>query len=160
MINEKRWNLFLKKVIKTPACWIWTGHILGGPCGGYGHVTIGNRQKRAHIVSYEQLKGKIPSGLVLDHLCRNRSCVNPDHLEPVTIQENIRRGISPSALHALQTHCKNGHEFTQENTYFYPRKRGAIWRTCKKCTANRNAKRKLYVGTCAVNPNRGEGVPA
>lgn len=69
-----------------------------------------------HRVSYESVKGPIPEGLVIDHLCRQRSCVRPDHMEPVTLKVNVLRGSSIFAKRARQTHCQNGHEFTPENT--------------------------------------------
>lgn len=74
-------------------CWLWSGAILRS---GYGSITIDNRTRMAHRHVYEMVVGKIPSGLCIDHLCRVRSCVNPDHLEPVTTAENLRR--SPLVL--------------------------------------------------------------
>jgi len=71
----------------------------------------------AHRFAYEALVGPIPEGLKLDHLCRNRACVNPDHTEPVTDRVNTLRGFGPTAMNARATHCSEGHEFTDENTY-------------------------------------------
>jgi hypothetical protein len=81
---------FLSKVLKHPdGCWEWTAGRSGGP--GYGAFSLGQRKVGAHRWSYENFVGPIPEGLELDHLCRNPGCVNPDHLEPVTRSENIRR---------------------------------------------------------------------
>ena len=89
----------------------------------------------AHRVSYQLVVGEIPEGLTLDHLCRNPSCVNPDHLEPVTTKENILRGVSKIAQQARQTHCKRGHPFDEENTMIV---RGSA-RQCRACNKARCA---------------------
>lgn len=91
-------------------CWEWTASRFRN---GYGQ---GNRTV-AHRVVYELLVGPVPEGLDLDHLCRNRGCVNPGHLEPVTRRENLRRGETLPAANAIKTHCNTGHEFSEENTY-------------------------------------------
>ena len=117
-------------------CWIWTGATNGI---GYGHV----RQRRAdgtwgqgyaHRVVYETLVGPIPDGAVLDHLCRTPSCVNPDHLEPVTQGENLARGATFNARHIAQEACVNGHPFDDANTYLW---RGS--RYCRACRRDRTA---------------------
>lgn len=108
-------------------CWQWD---VLRPDTGYGDFYDG-RAWLAHRWSYEHHVGPIPEGLEIDHLCRNRGCVNPAHLEPVTPRENTHRGFGPSAQCARQTHCKRGHEFTDENTYRYPHGARAC-RTCKR----------------------------
>jgi hypothetical protein len=123
----------------TGYCWLWTGTL----SRGYGHVKLhGEPKTTAHRAVYQYLVGPIPDGLVLDHLCRVRNCVNPDHLEPITVAENVRRGFGPTALAARKTHCKRGHEFTPENTYM--QSKGRECRTCKVMHAQVNNK-KRYV---------------
>jgi hypothetical protein len=92
-------------------CWVWGGII---NAGGYGRVNVAGldyrRQLQAHRVAYELFKGEIPDTYQVDHLCRNRRCVNPNHLEAVTQHENILRSEAPAAINARKTHCKRGHD--------------------------------------------------
>lgn len=115
---------FMQNVDKTRSdtCWWWTGHTNHA---GYGQFTIGSRKVRAHRWMYEQTKGEVPAGLELDHLCRNRACVNPDHLEPVDHAENIRR--------AQKETCAAGHPLPSPIT-------GR--RVCRACANMRNRKYK------------------
>jgi hypothetical protein len=87
-------------------CWEWTG--LLSP-DGYGDITHAGRRWRAHRLSYIAFVGPIPEGLVLDHLCRNKVCVNPAHLDPTTSRINVLRGIGPSAKNFRKTNCIRGH---------------------------------------------------
>lgn len=89
----------------TTGCWLWTA----GTAEGYGRFTLGRRKVPAHRLIYQVLVAPIPDGLEIDHKCRVRCCVNPDHLEPVTHRENVLRGVAPAADLAKRTHCKNGH---------------------------------------------------
>ena len=106
-------------------CWLWLGAIHGG---GYGAFSHAGKQHVAHRFAYEDLIGPIPDGLTIDHLCRIRPCVNPWHLEPVTMRENILRGESPSAQHARRSLCAQGHPLD------VIRKRGSyLYRECSTC---------------------------
>ena len=109
-------------------CWIW----LAAAARGYGLIKVGGRFRPAHRVSYVLECGEIADGEVLDHLCRNTYCVNPHHLEPVTIGENIRRGANHNAV---KTHCKRGHEFTSDNTLTL----ATGSRACRECARQRMA---------------------
>ncbi len=103
---------FVQKIDFTDhkPCWQWTGaSIQGRRSGRYGVLRFRKSLPLAHRVSYLALVGSIPEGLTIDHLCRNSLCVNPDHLEPVTMRENILRGDSACAKNARKTHCPRGH---------------------------------------------------
>jgi len=121
-------------------CWEWTR---AKTSGGYGQFWVKPRKVVCHRFAYEQLVGPIPEGLQLDHLCRNRACVNPNHLEPVTQQVNILRGFSIATANRLKTHCPQGHPYSATNTYIHPRNNGRICRACarERTRANRE-KRK------------------
>lgn len=137
-------NRFTNKFIPVPesGCWIWTAH-----CSEDGYGTFraqSYKMMKAHRYSFEALKWPIPLGLQLDHLCRVRCCVNPDHLEIVDNRTNCLRGYGPTSLNAKKTHCKYGHEFTQDNTG--PQTSGG--RSCRICSRRIKAaykKRKKMV---------------
>lgn len=119
--------------IPFSGCWIYTGALTKK---GYGQITSGTKREgnyknyRAHKLSYEYFVSPIPENLVLDHKCRVRSCVNPDHLEIVTQKVNIHRGEGTAGKNIRKTHCIRGHEFTLENTQVESK-----GRHCKACKA-------------------------
>jgi len=119
---------FWEKVDKTSSCWNWTAY---KNKDGYGRFGVKSSSPiAAHRFSYELHKGKIPKGLTIDHLCRNRKCVNPDHLEIVTQRENTLRGNGVGVINARKTHCKRGHEYTPENTLIRNDNGGRRCRIC------------------------------
>lgn len=115
----------------TSGCWNWKLYV---NAEGYGSICVNKKHWAAHRFSYVTFKKNIPKGLVIDHLCRNTSCVNPDHLEPVTNKENIMRGNGICVINARKTHCKRGHAFTKQNTLH---KNGNLnHRTCRACASS------------------------
>jgi len=121
--------LALTEPVTESGCWVW----LGSETCGYGRFRVPEGNLLAHRYAYMKLRGPIPDGLHLDHLCRVRLCVNPAHLEPVTNKENIHRGIGFAAVNARKTHCKRGHSLSGDNVYI--RNRKAMWeeRSCLAC---------------------------
>lgn len=112
-------------------CWVWPGTI-----GNHGYGVVCGQL--VHRMVFELLVGPIPEGLQLDHLCRNRPCANPHHLEAVTRRENILRGECFSAVNAKKTHCANGHEYNAINTYQSKNNQ----RKCKICHREYEAARR------------------
>ncbi len=115
---------FWAKVQIEEDCWVWSGHLTDG----YGKFMWNHRQGQAHRFAYESFVGPIPEGLTIDHLCRNRACVNPAHMEPVTLAVNGLRGVSPPATNARKTDCKWGHPLSGENLIARP-----DGRECREC---------------------------
>lgn len=126
MLSEQEFWSKVKKG-QPDDCWEWQGSLRSNDGYGDFHKVL------AHRFAYESVIGKIPDGLVIDHLCRNHACCNPSHMEPVTIGENVRRGIRTpiqnGALQLARTHCPQGHPYDTNNTYITPT--GA--RACKIC---------------------------
>lgn len=119
-----------QKIRITGSCWMWEGTLTKG----YGAIRVGRKMKYAHRVVYELLVGPILEGLTIDHLCRVPACINPDHLEPVTIGENTRRvSVWPQSL---RTHCPQSHPYDEENTYVNDGKR-----ECRECKRTRQRAR-------------------
>lgn len=113
--------------VSDGGCWIWQGAMTPN---GYGMINAWDRRWLTHRLAYTVMVGPIPAGLQIDHLCRERACANPAHLEPVTQAENLRR------QGAAVTHCPRGHEYTSANTYITSK--GG--RSCRTCTRLRQRK--------------------
>ena len=126
------------KIEPLTFCWEWTACKFRQ---GYGLFHFNGKDGSAHRFAYEYWKGKIPAGLEIDHLCNNKKCVNPSHLEAVTHAEHMRRVIIPKGIYSREgkkTHCPQGHEYNEKNTFF--RKSG---RQCKICAKIHQNRRKL-----------------
>lgn len=145
------------KIDQTSAspCWQWTGKPARS---GYGRQTVDGRSREAHLVVYELMVGPIPEGMTLDHECHNeaarrgecvggtacqhRLCVNPAHLVPKPMAENIAASPKTQAtINSAKTHCLNGHEFDEANTYWYEGRKGVQYRDCRACRRQRYRER-------------------
>jgi hypothetical protein len=142
-ISERFWAKVTRTAPNRPTlgpCWLWTASL---DDKGYGQFYVGSRidgssrNVGAHRYAYEQEYGPIPPGLELDHLCRVRACVRPSHLEPVTSQENTRRGAA-GAHHRVKTQCPAGHAYDVVNTYRDVRGR----RHCRTCSREQERRRR------------------
>ena len=127
-------RLLRRLIVDDNGCHIWPG---GKNYGGYGLIGDGRNTYLAHRVAYTLAYGPIPDGLTIDHLCRQKLCCNPAHLEAVSIRENLMRAPNaPAALNAAKTHCVNGHRFDELNTRY--------WRGKRICRACGTAARRRY----------------
>lgn len=138
-VSERFWA----KVEKTSGCWIWTGTRVRG----YGQFSRSRRDRvYAHRFAYEEIVGPIPEGLTLDHLCRNKACVNPDHLEVVSQRENSLRGEARNYVTIRTGVCPRGHAFAGANVYLQPNGK----RACRACRLERGKRYRLNgnVGCC------------
>ncbi|MFS2091030.1 HNH endonuclease signature motif containing protein [Paenarthrobacter nicotinovorans] len=143
-LSEHVKRKFWASVEKSADCWNWTGWL---DTHGYGTLHLGRKHHRAHRISFAIHGRKLDQTMVLDHLCRNRRCVNPKHLEQVTNVENVMRGVSGPAINATKTHCKEGHELLGLNLYIdtscaNPKRK---CRTCMRAASKRYADRKKTV---------------
>lgn len=138
--TSERFHAFISGEPQGDDCWVWSGKLA---TTGYGRFWDGTRNTYAHRHSYEQYVGPIPDGLVIDHLCRNRACCNPAHLEAVTHAENCRRG----ARGRLITHCKDGHPLSGDNVVMVNGRRRCL--TCKRAQ-----QRQRYAERRASQPRR------
>lgn len=136
-VSMKAWERFIAKIsISETGCWMWTA---AKDSYGYGRFSVSRKRTLPHRFVYIALRDNIPDGLQIDHLCRNRACCNPGHLEVVTSRENTLRGESLQAQNKRKTHCHKGHEFSHENTKI--RAHGA--RDCRVCNRERDRIRRI-----------------
>lgn len=129
---------FWSKVRKTSSCWLWLGPLT---LHGYPRFTTREKQHQAHRYAYELVRGPIEHWKELDHLCRVRRCVNPDHLDPVSHRENVLRGDTLAAANAAKTHCPQGHPYDAANTYLSP-SGSRVCRVCTQAARDRYAARR------------------
>ena len=125
------------KISPDTECILWTGCTTKA---GYGQLSVLGKRLYTHRVSYEIFVGKIEEGLQIDHLCRVRNCIRPDHLEQVTSAENTRRGSAnrlATGGYPRRTHCKREHALTDDNVYTYDGKR-----SCRTCIKNRKSTKR------------------
>lgn len=149
--------------VTESGCWLW---IAGLGTSGYGQIYYRGGTRHAHRVVYEVFKGSIPPGFEIDHLCRVRCCVNPDHLRACTGRENVLApwSLAPTAINSRKTHCKHGHPYTVENTRH--RKTGRSCRQCQRIydknhivqyRARKNASMKIWRDKKRANDKARDG---
>ena len=140
MLTGGFWEMFRfwSRVDFSGDCWNWIGYKLRP--NGYGRVSVNGTRILVHRLAYQRTGKAIPRGLQIDHLCRNKACVNPGHMEPVSNKENHRRAV-PFHPMTLRTHCPNGHEYSAENTRMYLGRRH-----CRECGRVASRKWKVRVG--------------
>lgn len=124
-------SVMKKFVNKTDTCWLWTGALNKG----YGVTSYLDKDLPAHRFIYQRMVGEIPKDYELDHLCKVTNCVNPEHLEAVTVQVNSHRSNNIGGVNARKTHCIYGHPFNEKNTFNIPIPNGNVGRGCRTCKA-------------------------
>lgn len=134
-INNQQSDFWAMALI-SGSCWLWQGQI---ERNGYGRAWFKGKRRSAHRLAYELTKGQIPHGLTIDHLCRNRACINPAHLEAVSMRTNVLRGDTITAANARKTHCPRGHVYDRMNS------QGR--RICRTCGRNQ-LRRYRMKGKC------------
>jgi hypothetical protein len=136
-------RLWSKVAKQSSPCWTWIG---GRTATGYGKFAVEYHSVVAHRVVYEVVRGPIPENMTLDHLCKNILCVNPDHMEVVTLSVNCSRIVSSNRE---KTHCPAGHEYNAENTVYTRQRKDAKHRTCRICrnAAAKRQRERLDVAT-------------
>ena len=157
VVTPRQQERFWKRVQKGDGCWNWTGNKIKG---GYGHVMVGKTFRRngkaalllrlAHRVAYELTNGPIPEGMTIDHICGNPPCVKPDHLQVMSMRDNIMKGNAPPARCARQTHCLRGHPLTGSNLYNSHRP----GRSCKACDRIRSRQEATDENYDIIRPAR------
>lgn len=125
MLGHRFWSKV--EMQSMEGCWEWHA---AKNSEGYGRYYFDGKARPAHRLAYEAMRGPIPTGLQIDHLCRNRACVNLDHLEPVSGRVNVLRGEGPAARCARVTLCPQGHPYDEANTYITTKGK----RNCRACT--------------------------
>ena len=130
--------------VLSSGCWLWTGTI---GYWGYGQFASRGKTYRAHRLVYEAVRGSVPS--TLDHLCRNKLCVNPDHLEAVSVRENTLRGVGPAAQNVRKQYCTRGHQLVGENLRTKQGRYGLL-RVCRACA--KDQARQRFQLFCALHP--------
>lgn len=144
--KEQRDEAFLSRILYIPfhSCWEWNGYKAPDGYARFNHRTNGIGSHLAHRYSFLYFKGQISKEFVVDHVCRNRGCVNPDHLRLVSRQINsVENSVSPPAFNAKKTHCNAGHEFTTSNTGKQTNG-GRYCKTCKRITTKKTVRTWYY----------------
>jgi hypothetical protein len=138
--QQERIERRVEKLPEAPGCWIWMGPI--SKRTGYPEpISVKDKTKRVQRVAYAAFRGEVPANSSTDHLCRVKECVNPWHLEIVTTWENTKRSGSLTARNAAKTHCRHGHEFTEDNTIRTVDERGKPHRQCYECIKQFNLRK-------------------
>lgn len=134
-MNQERLKKFYSLILESNECWIWQGNRSRTKCTvkEYGMFHQGGKNRKAHRVSYEHFNASLTEGLTIHHICNNGLCVNPKHLQEMTLRENVLLGNGMGAINARKTHCSKGHEFSEDNTNY-----SGNHRSCRICNKIRS----------------------